>query len=127
MPPSKFDWKGSKIFSVCCGFDAGAGIGEAHLPIRTALGERYGQTSTLFLYLHRTDCVFAEIPEHLFKLVAISQHPGLGLGEIAVEDDAGVLGSETMFEQSQCVLQQGDEIHALKAVLLAARVCQKIG
>src|SRR5216684_3065947 len=105
--------------------DAGTGVGKAHLPVRAALGQGHGQASAFFL--HRTHRVFAEVPEHLFELVAVGQHPGFGLWKAAFEFDARVLGSEAVFEQSESVLQQRDQIHALEAILLAPRVRQKIG
>jgi len=37
VPPSKFDWKGSKIFSVCLRVYARTGVGKAHLPVQAAL------------------------------------------------------------------------------------------
>src|SRR5450759_5315069 len=49
--------------------DAGTGVGRAHIPVRAALGQGHGQASTFIL--HRAHRVFAEVPEHLFELVAI--------------------------------------------------------
>src|SRR5712692_3857238 len=105
--------------------DARTGVGKTHLPVQAALGQRHGQASAFFL--HRAHRVFAEVPEHLFELVAVGQHPGFGLWKAAFEFDARVLGSEAVFEQSESVLQQRDQIHALEAILLAPRVRQKIG
>src|SRR4029077_1028259 len=107
--------------------DAGAGIGKGHLPVRAALGQGHGQRSA---FVSRLDCahgVFAEVPEHLFELVAVGQHPGFGFLEAALELDTGILGGEAVFEQSECVLKQRNQVHALEAILLAPRVGQKIG
>src|SRR5271165_1739515 len=53
--------------------DAGAGIGEAHLPIRTALHEADGERAAVFL--HGANRILAKIPEHLLELVAVGQSP----------------------------------------------------
>src|SRR5208282_3163264 len=107
--------------------DAGTGIGKAHLPVRTALGEGYGQGSTLVRRLDGAHGVFAEVPEHLLELVAIGQHPGFGLRQVALELDARVFGGEAVFEQGERVLEQRDQIDALEFILLAPGVGQKIG
>src|ERR1035441_4222600 len=107
--------------------DAGAGIGEAHFPVGAALGQGYGERPTLFRRLDCAHGVFREVPEHLFELVAIGQDPGLGLCKVALEFDARALGGEAVFEQGESVLEQGNQIDALEAILFAARVGQKIG
>src|ERR1039458_2680957 len=107
--------------------DAGAGIGEAHFPVGTALGQGYGERPTLFRRLDCAHGVFREVPEHLFELVAIGQNPGLGLYKVAFEFDARALGGEAVFEQGESVLEQRNQIDALEAILFAARVGQKIG
>src|SRR6266478_3574345 len=103
--------------------DARTGVGKAHLPVQAALGESHGQRFTfgrrLCLCLYCAHGVFAEVPEHLFELVAIGQHPGFGLREAALELDAHVLGGEAVFEQGESVLEQRNQIHALEAILLA--------
>src|SRR5580658_2115197 len=107
--------------------DAWTGIGKAHLPVRAALGQRHGQRSTFagrFYCAHR---VFGEVPEDLFELVAIGQHPRFGFRKAALELDARVLGGEAVREQRKRVLEQRNQIHALEAILLAPRVRQKIG
>src|ERR1019366_978647 len=105
--------------------EAGTGVGKAHLPVRAALGQDHGQASTFSL--HGAHRVFAEVPKHLFELVAIGQQPGFGLRKAALELDARVLGGEAVFEQSERVLQQRNQIHALEAILLAPGVRQEIG
>src|ERR1700681_4476494 len=111
--------------------DAGAGIGKGHLPVGAALGQGDGQTSTfgrcLCLCLYCAHRVFAEVPKDLFELVAIGQPPGFGLREAALDLDAGVLGGEAVFEQSESVLEQRNQVDALEAILLAPRVGQKVG
>src|SRR6267378_3762741 len=109
--------------------DARTGVGKAHLPVQAALGEGHGQRSTFGRRLcpycpHR---VFAEVPEHLFELVAIGQHPGFGLRKATLELDARVLGGEAVFKQGESVLEQRNQIDALEAILLAPRVGQKVG
>src|ERR1700732_1148557 len=112
---------------------ARTGVGKAHLPVQAALGQGHGQSSTfgrclcLCLCLYCAHRVFAEVPEHLFELVAIGQHPGFGLREAALELDARVLGGEAVFEQGESVLEQRNQIDALEAILLAPRVGQKVG
>src|SRR6202795_3787770 len=108
---------------------ARTGVGKAHLPVQAALGEGHGQSSTFGrrLCLYCAHRVFAEVPEHLFELVAIGQHPGFGLRKAALELDARVLGREAVFEQGESVLEQRNEIDALEAILLAPRVGQKVG
>src|ERR1700694_4765873 len=109
--------------------DAGAGIGKGHLPVGAALGQGDGQRSAFGrrLCLYCAHRVFAEVPKDLFELVAIGQHPGFGLREAAPDLDAGVLGGEAVFEQSESVLEQRNQVHALEAILLAPGVGQKIG
>src|SRR5229473_6769836 len=85
---------------------ARTGIGKAHLPVQAALGEGHGQRSTFFRRLYCAHRVFAEVPEHLFELVAIGQHPGFGLRKAALELDARVLGAEAVFKQGESVLEQ---------------------
>src|ERR1039458_4594137 len=95
--------------------DAWTSVGKAHLPVGAALGQSHGQRSTFAF--HRAHRVFREVPEHLFKLVAIGQHPGFGLLKAALQLDAGVLGSEAVFEQRKRVLHQRNQIHALETIL----------
>ena len=116
-----------KDFFRLLGVDARAGVGETHLPIGPAFGKSDGEGSTLFGGFYGADGVFGEVPENLFELVAIGQHPGFGLGKAALECDAGVLGGETVFEERECVLQQRNQIDALEAILLATGIGQKIG
>src|ERR1700686_134832 len=102
--------------------DAGTGIGKGHLPVRAALGQGHGQRST---FVRRLDCahrIFAEVPEHLFELIAIGQDPGFGFREAALELDARIFSGEAVFEQSESVLEQRNQVDALKAILLAPRV-----
>ena len=80
-----------------------------------------------FRHFHGADSVFAEVPEHLFEFVAIGQHPSFGLGEPALELDAGIFSCETVLQQSESVIEQRDQIYTLEAILLAARVSQEIG
>src|SRR5271165_159325 len=107
--------------------EAGAGIGKTHFPVGAALGEGHGERSAVTGRPYGTHCVFREVPEHLFEFVAIGQHPGFGLRKVALDPDAGALGGETVFEQSKSVLEQGNQVHALEAILLAPGVGQKIG
>src|ERR1700687_2661212 len=81
--------------------DARTGVGKAHLPVEAALGEGHGKRSTFFRHLYCAHRVFAEVPEHLFELVAIGQHPGFGLREAALELDARVLGGKAVLEQGE--------------------------
>src|SRR5208283_1276754 len=107
--------------------DAGTGVGKAHFPVGAALGESDGDDSSL---IRRLDCahrIFAEVPKHLFELVAIGQHPGFRLREVALEFDARALGGEAVLEQSERVLEQWNQIYALEFILLAAGVGQEIG
>src|SRR6202047_4639793 len=112
---------------------ARTGVGKAHLPVQAALGQGHGQSSTfgrclcLCLCLYCAHRVFAEVPEHLFELVAIGQHPGFGLREAALKLDARVLGGEAGFKQGESVLEQRNQIDALKAILLPPGVGQKVG
>src|ERR1700687_6008255 len=108
---------------------ARTGVGEAHLPVQAALGQGHGQRSAFGrrLCLYCAHSVFAEVPEHLFELVAIGQHPGFGLREAALKLDARVLGGKAVFKQGAGVLQQRNQIDALKAILLAPGVGQKVG
>ena len=125
--PFKVGLEGLEDFFRLLRVEAGTGVGEAHLPVRAALGQGHGERAT---FTRRLDCaqgVFTEVPEHLFELVAIGQDPGFGFRKVALELDAGVLGGEAVFEQSESVLEQRNQIHALEAILLAPGVRQKIG
>src|ERR1700720_346335 len=108
---------------------AGTGVGEAHLPVQAAFGQGHGQRSASGrrLCLYCAHSVFAEVPEHLFELVAIGQHPGFGLREAALKLDARVLGGEAVFKQGESVLEQRNQIDALKAILLPPGIGQKVG
>src|ERR1017187_5916967 len=125
----KIRLEGLKYLFCLLRVDARTGVGETHLPIRAALRQGDGQGSTFVrrLRFHCAHRVFAEVPEHLFQFVAIGQHPGLGFDEIARQFDARVLGGEPVFEQSERVLEQRNEIHAFETILLAPGVRKKIG
>src|SRR5208282_2953328 len=109
------------------GIDAGPGIGKAHLPVRAALGQGHGQRSTFVRRLYCAHRVFRKVPEYLLELVAIGQHPGFGFRKVARERDARILGGEAVFQQSERVFEQGNEIHPFEAILLAPGIRQKIG
>src|SRR6267143_1898018 len=108
---------------------ARTGVGKAHLPVQAALGQGHGQRSTFGRRLcpYCAHSVFTEVPENLFELVAIGEHPGFGLREAALKLDARVLGGEAVFKQGESVLEQRNQIDALEAILLAPGVGQKVG
>ena len=72
VPPSKFDWNGSKIFSICCGVIPVPVSTKADLPIVF-----HDSTAAVSVppFFHGTHRVLAEVPENLLELVAVGDRP----------------------------------------------------
>src|ERR1700731_3170444 len=105
--------------------DAVSSVGKTYLPIRTALGQSDSQLAAI--YFHGAHRILTKVPEHLFQLVAVRQHPGFRFCEIALNLDAGIFGNEAVFEQGESIFQQQNEVRTLKTILLAARIGEEVG
>src|SRR6266849_2498412 len=100
------------------------GISKTKLPVAANFFNAHRQSSALF---HRADGVFAEIPEDLLHPVAIDKRIDL-FGRVAPLDlDSGVLRLQPVSQQGQRVFEQRNHVHVGKAILLGARIGQKVG
>src|SRR5215469_4140783 len=102
----------------------GPGIGEADLPV-AACGLKRNPEGPLGL--HGTQSVFAEVPEDLLQLVAVGKNQGAPGSVMPFEADVGAFRRQTIFQERECVVEQGQQVGGRKAVLLAAGISQEIG
>ncbi len=103
MPPSNWDWKGSKIFSINCGLMPGPV--SAKLTCQSS-PEDSTETVRVPFVAHGADRILAEIPEDLLDFVAVGERPGFGQLKLSLDQDRAVLRGQAMFQQGKSVFEQ---------------------
>src|ERR1700746_1682201 len=100
------------------------GIGKADLPVVAHHFEGDGQSAAIF---HGLLGVLREIPEHLLDLVAVRQGQGFADLEAPLDVNASLVFDEAVFEQRERVFEKRHQVHAVKTILLAARIGEEVG